>query len=478
MGRLVRGGMSITPRMRSRSSATTLAVVIAVLLSSLIAGCGGGSDQSSSTSTTSSSVTSETPPEAASNEADPGPPPEPTPAVAPEPGTKLAYVELPGRVNVIANNQGEGFSIVDSVTDLGSEEDESTVTTYDVAGNELARIPSGSLTGECGAADVTVPGLGRVLITEQAGYTETQGIEQTEYPPVLKAWNAETGELLWPVAMRAEAGEEWEEAGCVAFDGQLEGFSATFDGRWGLFGDTDPAFGGARVIHLATGQVQPGVHAEGVIGSYPIAVPRDINVGGRYEALDPSSGQVLGSTVLHADFYQQQEQLTMAARGALKFDGGGASPTAVSSDGERLIVVDEPEYGDPQTVAYSLPSFDTAWKRPPGSQVAVVGEGGGVVVESRYDQAKQTTIFVGVNDATGKPQWSLPAGEICGMTESQMLLAVNGQLATIDLKTGEQISYEEEGSCSTILPGGITAYVEGGEVGEMTGLSVVQALRP
>jgi hypothetical protein len=458
-------------------------LVVALVAAAGLFGCGGG-DQSSTTGNTSPSESSEaaevgSQAEPASKEANPAPPPEPKPAVAPEPGTELAYVELPGRVNLIANDQGEGFSIVDSVTDLASEEDESTVTTYDVAGNELARIPSGSLDGECGAADVTVPGLGRVLITEQPGYTETQGIEQTEYPPVLKAWNAETGELLWPLPMREEAGEEWEEAGCVAYDGHLEGFSATFDGRWGLFGGTDSVFGGARVIDLATGQVQPGVHAEGVIGSYPIAVPADQNRGGHYEAIDPSSGQVLGSTILRADFYQQQEQLRMAARGGLKSDGGGASPTAISSDGERLIVVDEPEYGDPQAVAYSLPSFDVAWKRTPGSQVAVYGEGGGVVVESRYDQAKETTIFVGVDDATGKPRWTLPAGEICGTTESQMLLSVNGQLATIDIATGKQLSYEEgEADCPSVLPGGIGLAIEGGEFGEETGLTVLQILEP
>lgn len=448
-----------------------------------LAGCGGGSEPVSASSTTASTVSAEAPSETAARTQPPAeeaePEPEPLPAEAPSPGAELTYVEDPGRVNVIADEGGEGFSIVDSVTDLGTERDESTVTTYDVAGNELAEIPSGSLTGECGAADLVVPGLGRVIITETAGYTETAGIEQTEYPPVLKAWNAQTGELLWHAPMRSEeAGEEWGETGCGAYDGHLEGFGATFDGHWGLFGGAEPEFGGARVIDLTTGKVQPGVHAEGVIGDYPIEVPASGEEDGRYEAIDPSSGRVLGSIALNADFYQQQEQLNMAARGALQEDGGGSSPTAISSDGERLIVVDEPEDGEPQTVAYSLPSFDVAWKRPPGDEVSVVGEGGGIVVESRYDEAKETTIFVGVNDATGTQEWTLPAGEICGVTESQLLFSVNGQLATIDLATGEQLSYEEVPDCPTVLPGGIGLSTEGGEIGEATGLTVLQILEP
>jgi hypothetical protein len=454
--------------------------VLAVVVCSGVAGCGGNEDtqSTSSSSGASASPSSQTGPAPEKMETTSESQTMARPVQAPEPGVELTFVEDPGRVNVIGNSDGEGFSIIDSVTDLATERDESTVTTYGVAGEELAEISSGSFTGECGAADVTVPSLGRVIITELAGHTETEGINQTEYPPVLKAWNARTGELLWLLPIRAEANQEWEEAGCGAYDGELEGFSATSDGRWGLFGASEPQFGGARVIDLTTGQVQPGVHAEGVIGNYPIVVSEGQDGHARYEAIDPSSGQVLGSAAIEADFYQQQEQLTMAARGALEDDGGGDSPTAVSSDGERLIVVDEPEEGDPQTVAYSLPSFDTAWKRPPVQGAFLVGEDGAIVLEQRYDLSAETTVLVGVNDQTGKQEWSLPAGEICGMTESQMLLSVNGQLSTIDLATGEQVSYEETPYCPTILAGGIGTAIEGGEVGEGTGLTVLQILEP
>jgi hypothetical protein len=410
-------------------------------------------------------------------------PPEPKrPSVnaqAPQSGTELTTVEDPGRVNVITS--GNGFSIVDSVMNLNPERDESNITTYNSAGEELAEIPSGDLVGECGAADVVVPGLGRTIITELESHTRTEGINQTEYPAVLKAWSAETGEPIWSTPIRYDQGEEWEEPGCAAYDGYLEGFSATSDGRWGLFGETDPEFGGARVIDLKTGQVQPGLHAEGVLGDYPIIVPESPYGPQRYRAIDPSDGQVLGTIATEADFYQQQEQLSMAARGALESDGGGASPAALSSDVKRLILVDEPEneYGEPHAVAYALPDFHVAWQRPSGQSVSLVAEGGGIVLEQRENPSGEMTFWVGVNDQTGEQEWTLPAGEVCGITESQMLMAINGQLATIDLKTGEQISYEEEGeSCPTIFPGGITTYTEGGEVGEITGLTVTQALEP
>lgn len=470
MWRLTKESPSAAPRSCTRSSAKTLAVVLAVLLPLLIVGCGGGIN--------SSPVTSEPSAERTRAEETSAPKPPSVNAQAPEPGTELISVEDPGRVNVITN--GNGFSIVDSVMSLNPERDESNVTTYNAAGEELTEIPSGDLAGECGAADVVVPGVGRMIITEIEGHTRTEGINQTEYPAVLKAWNAQNGALIWSAPVRYGQGEEWEEVGCTAYDGYLEGFSATSDGRWGLFGGTDPEFGGARIIDLKTGQVQPGLHAEGVLGDYPIIVPESSYGPQRYKAIDPSDGQVVGTIATDADFYQQQEQLSMAARGALESDGGGASPTAMSSDASRLILVDEPEDedGEPHAVAYALPDFHVAWQRPSGQSVSLVGEGGGIVIESRESPSSETTVLVGVNDQTGEREWALPAGEVCGITESQMMMSVNGQLATIDLTTGEQISYEEQEGCPTILPGGITTYTKGGEVGEMTGLTVTQALKP
>ena len=469
MRRLTKESPPAAARSCTRSSVKMPAVVPVLVLVLLFVGCGGGTNPSP--------ATSEPAVERAPEEGTSEPKPPSVNAKAPEPWTELVSVDDPGRVNVIGN--GNGFSIVDSVISLNPDRDESNVTTYNAAGEELTEIPSGDLTGECGAADVTVPGVGRTIITEISGHTRTEGINQTEYPTLLKAWNAQTGALIWSAPMRYGQGEEWEETGCAAYDGYMEGFSATADGRWGLFGGTDPEFGGARVIDLKTGRVRPGLHAEGVLGDYPIVVPESPYGPQRYRAIDPSDGQVLGSIATDADFYQQQEQLSMAARGALESDGGGASPTAMSSDASRVIIVDEPEEGEPHTVAYALPDFHVAWQRPPGQWVSLAGEGGGVVIESRQNPSGETTFWVGVNDRTGEQEWTLPAGEVCGITDSQMLMSVNGQLATIDLKTGEQISYEEgEGNCPTILPGGITTYVEGGEVGEMAGLTVTQALKP
>ena len=455
-------GPSDAARPKTTHSARTLAVVLALGVAAFLGGCGGGSGPNP--------VTSEASTERTQAEVPPEPKPPSVNAQAPEPWTELVSVNDPGRVNVITS--GNGFSIIDSVESLNPDRDESNLTTYNALGEELTEIPSGDLAGECGAADVVVPGVGRMIITEIEGHTRTEGINQTEYPSVLKAWSAETGEAIWSSPMRYGQGAEWQEPGCGAYDGYLDGFSATFDGRWGLFGGTE--YGGARVIDLRTGEVQPGLHAEGVLGDYPIMVPESPYGPQRYKAIDPSDGRVLGTLTTDADFYQQQEQLSMAARGELEWDGSGASPTAMSTDGDRLILVEEPEDGEPHTVAYTLPDFHVAWRRPPGNSVSLAGEGGGIVIESMSG----TPGLVGVNDRTGEQEWTLPGGEICGMTDSQMVLAVNGQLATIDLKTGEQISYEEEESCPAILPGGIATYLEGGEIGEMTGLTVAQALEP
>jgi outer membrane protein assembly factor BamB len=455
----------------------TTAVLILVLLVCVgLTGCGGSSG-SPSTSTARNTTAAKPPPQEEPEEpvaeAAPEPEPERLPPGAPEPGSTLTYFEGSGRVNLISD--GEGFSIVDSLTDLGTETDESTITTYDVAGRQLTVIPSGTFAGECGAADLKVPGLGRVIITEVEPYIETAGIEQTEYPTVLKAWNAHTGELLWSVPIRPEGDEESEaEGNCGAYDGHLQGFSATDDGRWGLYGSTYSA----RVIDLVTGQVETRVRAEGVLGNYPIVAADEEQ--GIYQAIDPETGEVLGSHQLNVDFYQQQEQLSMAARGALYSDGSGSSPAAISTDGDRLIVVEESgEEEVARTIAYSLPSFEVAWTRPANQEDFLAGEGGNLVFEVAREGGEEGELkLVALNDQTGEPVWSVPDGEVCGVTESQLLLSVNGQRATIDLATGEQVSYEEEAECPSVLPGGIGLSSEGGEILEGTELTVLQLLEP
>jgi outer membrane protein assembly factor BamB len=106
--------------------------------------------------------------------------------------------------------------------------------------------------------------------------------------------------------------------------------------------------------------------------------------------------------------------------------------------------------------AYSLPDKRVLWKS--AGLLRLLADGGELVVTS--DANGKTNQLVAFDDKTGSRPWSVPGGEVCGITATQMLLAVNGQLAVIDLGSGKQVSYTTNTStsgsdCPMILPGGI-----------------------
>jgi hypothetical protein len=101
-----------------------------------------------------------------------------------------------------------------------------------------------------------------------------------------------------------------------------------------------------------------------------------------------------------------------------------------------------------------------------------------VVTDQSCPQAP-TTCLVGYNDQTGAKVWQLPSSAVCGVTNSQMLLFVNSDLAVIDLKTGKQLSYVPFGGdqCPTVLPYGLTVS-SGGVDGGGQVVTVTQTLQP
>lgn len=80
----------------------------------------------------------------------------------------------------------------------------------------------------------------------------------------------------------------------------------------------------------------------------------------------------------------------------------------------------------------------------------------------------------GLSDATGTVMWKSTAasgGTVCDVTSNAILLRINGQLAVLNSKTGQQESFNSsQSSCPITLPGGIAVERGGG------GLTVTQAL--
>jgi len=108
-------------------------------------------------------------------------------------------------------------------------------------------------------------------------------------------------------------------------------------------------------------------------------------------------------------------------------------------------------HGPPGTLpAISVRRRRCQWNAEPGLELARGSSGlrASLLTSGRHAWQRLANHTVEV-------QWRLPGAGICAITNSRLLLVVNGQLALIDLETGRQISYSEDSVCPTDPPGGM-----------------------
>lgn len=402
---------------------------------------------------------------------------------APAIGSQLAAVTGSGRYNVITN--GKGFSIIDSLTDISTNTDESTVTTYDAAGTKLAEIPAGALTGECGASDVEVPGAGRVILGELVSTTPAQGITAASTSTKLNAWSAGTGQPLW--SANVYAGDPGCNSDGQTTNGNLQSFSNTYNGLWGVAGAIG---GGGYVVNLKSGAVQRDADTIGTLGNYVVDDPRHDpgNDNAVYRLVDPATGVVVGKILSDAN---APNGIGLGTHGDLAPSGlfpsdsaSSTAPAGTSSDGLRLLAAAQNanKQGLYAVTGYGLPAMHALWTKS-FDQPGLIGDGGGVLLVEVQNCNGGAVCLVGLNDATGAKMWQIiNYNSICGLTNSQMLVSTNDQtqFAVIDLKTGRQISYSSSGGadCPTVLSGGIGVALGSGDPTEPQQATVTQLLEP
>lgn len=378
---------------------------------------------------------------------------------APAVGTQLAAPTGDGAFSVVTNADGDGFSIVRDLVDINTNEDSSTVTTYDVSGAQLAEIPSGSLAGDCQAADIVRADGSRIILTIASSTTPAKGIQAARSASQMDAWDAATGRRLWSTHLYDE------QASCDPVNGTgdgIIGFAPTPDGRWGILAAPD----GTLVIDLATGEARLSRRELHVTGNV-LAVPAEYSPLNS-AAFDPQTLAKVGAFA-GFQFYGDPD---MAPTGLLKTDSEGSSPPAGSSEDGTVVF----GVSDDRIVAYSVPSMRVLWKGTKVFNPYLFGEAGGILLTtSQEDDAK----LVALDVKTGRRLWSDPAGEVCGFTRKQLLLAVNGQLATLDMKTGRQLSYSDQGdTCPDIRAGGIGVESGSEDPTQEHGVTVTQVLEP
>ena len=435
-------------------------------ISLALAACGGpaksAAKSAAPTTSAAASSTSETP--------TPTPTPTPTAAVAPPAGTVLTTYTGNGEI-VPATG---GFSILQS--DSSSGTDQSTVSTYDVAGSPLTQIPAGGFTGSCGIADVS-PGGRRLIITALLTTTDAQGVVAATYAESLTAFDARTGATVWTADLvPAQA----QQLTCSSSSGELQGFSATQDGAYGALTVHGGTLQVSTGITLATGALSPKVDLLGALGNWLVTGTqrRDYSNPDLYVLTTPPTWKGLGSFSVgsRAGLVPMEDPSAITSG---RF-GGNSSASGLSSDGTQLFTTQATaDNNGTVLIAYALPGMKQTWSQTSkdGVTFELRGSGGNVVVVERH--APDGTTTEGLNAHTGATLWSLPLVDVCGLSTTQMIVQVNSQTAVIDLPTGKQLSYSGAagnnygaGSCPALLPGGIAA-IDGS-----AGVAITQVIDP
>jgi hypothetical protein len=388
-------------------------------------------------------------------------------------------------------SSGAGFSILASP----GGQSPATITTYTAAGSKLAVI-TGGFTAICGAADVAVPGIGRLVITELITSHAAKGIQPATSSVDLTAWNAASGAKVWTaVVVRSVT----TDLSCItesslsylAGGPDLLYFGVTTDGRWGVYANGSQS---PQVIDLSTGATTSDPTTQGTLGPYLVDACQPGNSLLVLNTLtSPQTGRAFGKSTTEADayhvnascpasaaagavpnlLYDTPNPLELAVPGLFFTDSAGTSPgTGLTSTGNGLLVDNSASVNisNPDIARYSLPAMRPVWKKP--GNFYMWGDGGGVVVVTVSNTQESSPPLIGLNDKTGAEEWHIPgqSGQVCAVTSTEILYAVNGQLAVLSVKTGKQISYGPgqtsggDGQCPAVLPTGVGAQTSAGTV--------------
>lgn len=455
---------------------------LVVLVLSALAACGGPGSASATPATLTATPTvtpADTAPAAPIGTGAPSASPIATggsaTATVPSPGSTLSTVTSIGATEVISNPAGDGFTVIHDLFNLGTNTDQSTLETYDDAGNELASLSAGQFTGDCGAADVLTPA-GRLVITLLMTTTPARGVTPASYSITMTAWNAETGTAAWTDALVKNSAAQ---ASCPAsMNGVVDlwGLSTTQDGHWGVFPLSQFINGqsvdASDAIDLATGKLYPHPNIQGVVGNYVVTGSGD---GGDGEPVTltvttpdgwPSLATVPGSGAQDVTGLQLQgggnsAPSNFAPTGYTGNDGtpGEGIGAVGTPDGDYLIGVYTDGNGNSWYDGYSLPSLHQAWSAPVAedNDDQIVGISNTQLLITRSTDGGDTYL-VSLDPKTGQQQWRIDigGGSACDLTAAQVLVEANSQLATLSAATGKQLSYGpdpyQDGSGDDICP--------------------------
>jgi hypothetical protein len=404
-----------------------------------------------------------------------------------------------GATTVISNRAGDGFTVVHDL--LGTDySEQSTLETYDAAGNQLASLRAGQFTGDCGAADV-INSAGRLVLTLLITTTPAQGITPASYSLTMTAWNAVTGSSVWTAALVKNTTTQFScppSGDGIAAD--MWDFISTLDGHWGVFELPTDANGDISydAIDLTTGKLYSNPNLEGVLGNDVVTgsgntgnnTPTTLTVTtpGSWAPLGTAAGQgandvaglqLSGDISTDEEFTPQNYAVTGYTGNYTSGNGIGAVATP---DGDYLVAAYTDANGNSWYGGYSLPSLNKLWSIPSAQGDQLTGITDTEVLITRGLSSGDTGLL-SLDPKTGQQQWTADIGNgssVCDLTSKQVLVSANSQLATLSAATGKQLSYEADpytdaegdDTCPTVIETGL------GGIGMGTNNQVTQLLAP
>ncbi|MEV4723107.1 hypothetical protein [Micromonospora humida] len=363
---------------------------------------------------------------------------------------------------MIANVQGHGFDVINSVLQNG--DDLSTLQAHDVDGTPIGALPPGSFTGACGAADVINHGR-RLIITLLIKTVPAAGITKETHSLEMNAWDARSGEQVWsatPVKPTPET------LSCQAYDGELQGVATTLDGNWGTILWSPQSY----AVDLRDGRLYPRDDLLGTIGNYVTIGTNHTVYDGKPNTVSmtiPGEWRNLG-TFKTGDTHSSGT-LDLARTGRMaetgrSYTGSSGESTLSTPDGSIIVtVVGSASYGVPYAIkAYRLPSAQPLWtiKTPKYHTDTVHAINASILLFDRAETGAggRDVEYMAVDVRTGKVVWSMKIAGLstCLLTTRRILIVVNDQFVVLDAATGKQLSYQAgaDGGCPGFVATGLT----------------------
>lgn len=475
---------ALPPRRRSLTIAAFVGVVV------LMGACSKGSAQPSAasvgsgTDTTSSAATIESPSSTTATSST-------TPADAPSQGTELTQPVSDEAVNVVANLQGSGFTVLSLDDDGGT-----TAQAYDSSGGTLALLSGSDMEGFCGLLDVNTA-VGRELVVETVEHSDAQGIDGASNTQTLTAFDTTSGNQVWARKLAIRGDDDGGDLSCPAGTPTTPtNIQVTLDGAWVVYQPDGSDLTHTVAVDLSNGEVHKKSGLYGTVGNYIVADPTgDSNELSSVRLTLPDHWSDLGTLWLDErmlDGLPGPDQGSLAPAGSQLPNQTAGSPTlaAVTPDGRTIIGVQHlnGQHGVTNTSSYALPSTHRRWKLVPprGDEDSLVALSNTLaVIQRSIIGDPDSTDLLALDPTHGKTIWKLhikTSADVCALTSTELVVLAHDQLIFLDAKNGDQLSYEDdavkdaatgEASCPTLLAGGLT----GLSVDEATGV-VTQLATP